>query len=113
MATSPRRQHGSWASVRRPSARSRRRAVPYSDKEARMPDLREVFELTTKQMGEPDVDSWREQEKRQRKTNRSKKIGAIAVAAVLAGAGVVLGISTLGGDGAQPASPSSDSTPTP
>ena len=27
-----------------------------------MPDLREVFELTTKQMGEPDVDSWREQE---------------------------------------------------
>lgn len=78
-----------------------------------MPDLREVFELTTKQMGEPDVDSWREQEKRQRKTNRSKKIGAIAVAAVLAGAGVVLGISTLGSDGAQPASPSTDSTPTP
>jgi len=29
-ATTPRRPHASWASVRRPSARSRRRAVPYS-----------------------------------------------------------------------------------
>jgi Tol biopolymer transport system component len=48
-----------------------------------MPDLREVFEMTTKQMGEPDVDSWREQEKRQRNANRNKKVGAIALAAAI------------------------------
>ena len=78
-----------------------------------MPDLREVFELTTKQMGEPDVDSWREQEKRQRHASRNKKVGAIAVAAVLAGAGVVLGISTLGGDSAQPTTPDPSRRPPP
>jgi hypothetical protein len=44
-----------------------------------MPELREVFEMTTKQMGEPDVDSWREQEKRQRNASRNKKIGAISL----------------------------------
>lgn len=48
-----------------------------------MPELREVFEMTTKQMGEPDLDSWREQEKRQRIANRNKKIGAFAVAAAI------------------------------
>ena len=31
-ATAPRRPHGSWASVRRPSERSRRRAEPYSER---------------------------------------------------------------------------------
>jgi hypothetical protein len=49
-----------------------------------MADLREVFEMTTNQMGEPDVDSWREQEKRQRNANRNKKIGAFALAAAVA-----------------------------
>lgn len=49
-----------------------------------MPDLREVFEMTTKQMGEPDLDSWREQQKRQRKASRNKKLGAFAVAAAFA-----------------------------
>jgi Tol biopolymer transport system component len=48
-----------------------------------MPDLKEVFEMTTKQMGEPDVDSWREQEKRQRNANRNKKVGAFALAAAI------------------------------
>jgi len=48
-----------------------------------MPDLREVFEMTTKQMGEPDVDSWREQEKRQRRAARNRKAGAIALVAAL------------------------------
>jgi hypothetical protein len=48
-----------------------------------MPDLREVFEMTTKQMGEPDLDSWREQEKRQRRSSRNKRIGAFAVAAAI------------------------------
>ena len=55
-----------------------------------MPDLREVFEMTVKQMGEPDVDSWREQERRQRKANRNKRIGAIVVAAVLVAVGVAV-----------------------
>jgi len=68
-----------------------------------MPELREVFEMTTKQMGEPDLDSWREQEKRQHKASRNKKLGAIAVAAMLVIAGVVIGISTLGNDDVQPA----------
>jgi hypothetical protein len=48
-----------------------------------MPDLREVFEMTTKQMGDPDLDSWREQQKRQRNASRNKKLGAFAVAAVI------------------------------
>jgi Tol biopolymer transport system component len=48
-----------------------------------MPELREVFEMTTKQMGEPDVDAWREQEKRQRNANRNKKVGAFALAAAI------------------------------
>jgi Tol biopolymer transport system component len=48
-----------------------------------MPDLREVFEMTAKQMGEPDVDSWREQEKRQRNANRNRKVGAFALVAAI------------------------------
>jgi hypothetical protein len=58
-----------------------------------MPELREVFEMTTKQM-EPDVDAWREQEGRQRKSSRNKRIGAFAVAAAIGLAAVALIIST-------------------
>jgi dipeptidyl aminopeptidase/acylaminoacyl peptidase len=54
-----------------------------------MPELREVFEMTTKQM-EPDVDAWRQQEQQQRRTSRNRKIGALAVAAVVGVAAVVL-----------------------
>jgi hypothetical protein len=57
-----------------------------------MPELREVFEMTTKQM-EPDVDAWREQEKRQRRSGRNAKIGAFAVAAALGLAAIVLVLS--------------------
>jgi Tol biopolymer transport system component len=67
-----------------------------------MSELREVFEMVTKQT-EPDVDAWREQERRQRNANRNKKIGAIALVAVLVVAGVVLAISTMGSDDVQPA----------
>jgi Tol biopolymer transport system component len=45
-----------------------------------MADLKEVFAMATKQV-EPDQDSWNEQERRQRRTVRSRKIGAIALAA--------------------------------
>jgi Tol biopolymer transport system component len=54
-----------------------------------MPELREVFEMTTKQV-EPDVDAWREQEKHQRRSSRNKKIGAFAVAAAIGLVAVVL-----------------------
>ena len=47
-----------------------------------MPELREVFQMTTKQI-EPDVDAWREQERHQRRSVRKKKIGAFAVAAAI------------------------------
>jgi Tol biopolymer transport system component len=46
-------------------------------------ELREVFEMVTKQT-EPDHDSWREQERRQRRVARNRKIGAIALSAALA-----------------------------
>jgi hypothetical protein len=62
-----------------------------------MPDLREVFEMTTKQMGEPDVDSWREQEKRQRNASRNKKIGALAVVAAIAVVAIAWIVGTSGG----------------
>ena len=54
-----------------------------------MPELREVFEMTTRQV-EPDVDAWREQEKHQRRSSRNKRIGAFAVAAAIGLAAVVL-----------------------
>jgi hypothetical protein len=57
-----------------------------------MSELREVFEMTTKQV-EPDLEAWREQEKRQRRANRNKKIGAFAVVAAL---GVVAFVAILG-----------------
>jgi dipeptidyl aminopeptidase/acylaminoacyl peptidase len=47
-----------------------------------MTDLKELFEMTTKQI-EPDLDSWREQEDRQRRRGRNRRIGAFAVAAAV------------------------------
>jgi hypothetical protein len=64
-----------------------------------MPELREVFEMSTKQV-EPDMDSWREQEKRQRKTNRNRKVGAFAVAAAIGLAAVALILGTREGQNA-------------
>jgi hypothetical protein len=54
-----------------------------------MPELREVFEMTTRQV-EPDVDAWREQEKHQRRSSRNKRLGAFAVAAAIGLTAVVL-----------------------
>jgi TolB protein len=53
------------------------------------------------------------EERRQRNANRNKKLGAMAVAAVILIAGVVVGISTLGSDGGQPTSVGSDPTTPP
>jgi len=43
-----------------------------------MVDLREVFEMTTKQV-EPDMDSWRQQEERQHGAQRNRRLGALVV----------------------------------
>ena len=47
-----------------------------------MPELREVFEMVTQQI-EPDQDSWKEQGRLQRRSARNRKMGALAVAAVI------------------------------
>ena len=58
-----------------------------------MAELKEVFEMVTKQT-EPDQDSWRQQEQRQRRTTRNRRVGAIAVvAAMLALAALVFVVS--------------------
>lgn len=75
-----------------------------------MPELREVFEMTTKQI-EPDVDAWREQEKRQRRSSRKGKIGAFAVAAVLGLAAIVLVFTNRTEPGSN--GPAGDPSPTP
>jgi hypothetical protein len=63
-----------------------------------MPELKEVFEMVTKQT-EPDLGSWNDQEQRQRRSVRNRKIGAFAiVAAVVAGA-AILAFTLPGGDG--------------
>ena len=57
-----------------------------------MAELREVFEMTTKQV-EPDRDSWRKQEERHHRTDPQEKLGALAwrrrSVAVVAAVGVV------------------------
>jgi Tol biopolymer transport system component len=53
-----------------------------------MAELKEVFEMVTKQT-EPDLDSWREQERRQRRTARNRRMGAIALVAAIVGALVI------------------------
>jgi Tol biopolymer transport system component len=47
-----------------------------------MAELREVFEMVTRQT-EPDLDSWKEQQDRQRRRGRNRRIGAFAVAAAV------------------------------
>ena len=54
-----------------------------------MADLREVFEMTTKHV-EPDQDSWKDQEHRQRRRARNRKISVMALVAAL-----VIGIATV------------------
>jgi hypothetical protein len=47
-----------------------------------MPELKELYDLVTAH-AEPDLDAWREQERRQRTTTRNKGLGAYALAAAL------------------------------
>lgn len=48
-----------------------------------MSELKKLFEMVTNKT-EPDLDSWQQQEHRQRRTGRNRKLGAILVAAALA-----------------------------
>jgi Tol biopolymer transport system component len=73
-----------------------------------MPDLREVFEMV-KQQTEPDLDSWSEQERRMRSTQRKRKYGALALVAALALVVTVVVASNLEGD--NPSVPPASSGP--
>ena len=53
-----------------------------------MPDLKEAFEMVKQQI-EPDLDSWAEQERRIRQSQRKRKYAALALVAALA---VVVGL---------------------
>lgn len=52
-----------------------------------MPELKEVFEMVRNQT-EPVTGAWEEQERRQRRVTRNRKIGAISLSAALAVVGV-------------------------
>ena len=54
-----------------------------------MPELREVFEMVTKQT-EPDLDAWHQQERRMRRAARNRRVGAIGLVAALGVAAVVI-----------------------
>ena len=56
-----------------------------------MAEVKEVFEMSTKQI-EPDQDSWKDQEQRQRRAGRRRKAGAIVVAAVIATVAVMVAL---------------------
>ena len=78
-----------------------------------MAELRELFEMTTKQM-EPDQDSWRKQEERHHRDARRRKVGALAVAAtiaIVAGVGIVWSLDgDRAGEETTPATAGSDTT---
>ncbi len=105
---------GSWASGRPRSERSRHRVGPCSVKGARMPELKEVFDMVTKQT-EPDLDSWTEQEERQRRSTRGRKLGVYALVAALIAGLVVLAVASQhqsrSGVATQPPTPSFRTTP--
>lgn len=52
-----------------------------------MPELKEVFDMVSQKV-EPDLDSWNQQERRQRRSSRNRKVGALALAAVVVGIAV-------------------------
>jgi dipeptidyl aminopeptidase/acylaminoacyl peptidase len=78
-------------------------------------ELREVFEMITRNT-EPDRDAWEEQERRQRRAARTRKLGAIGLVAALMVAGIVFAVTRDDGTTVQqPAEPvpsaSGDGTP--
>ena len=59
-----------------------------------MPELKEVFDMVTKQT-EPDLRSWQQQEERQRRSTRRHRLGAYGLVAALLMALAVFAISSL------------------
>src|SRR3712207_6667688 len=114
MTTAQRRPRGSWAYDHRPFGPSPPRAEPHcARQEARMPDLREVFEMV-KQQTEADLDSCAEQERRMRREQRKQKGGAFGLVAVFAAAAFVFILSSSSDDGdGVPTSPAESVDPTP
>lgn len=62
-----------------------------------MPELKEVFDMVTKQT-EPDLDSWREQEQRQRRTARNRRVGAFALVAAIGVVAAFIAINAMRAD---------------
>lgn len=62
-----------------------------------MPELKEVFDMVSQKL-EPDLDSWNQQERRQRRSARNRKLGAFALVATLAIAAAVIVVTTRSGE---------------
>ena len=62
-----------------------------------MPELKEVFDMVTKQ-AEPELDSWKQQEQKQRRTARNRRIGAFALVAAIAAIAAVVAIGAMRSD---------------
>lgn len=54
-----------------------------------MPELKELFDMVSQKV-EPDLEAWREQERRQRRSARHRRIGAFALVAALGVAAAVI-----------------------
>lgn len=75
-----------------------------------MPEMKEIFDMVTKRT-EPDLSSWNEQEQRQRRMVRDRKVGAIALVVALLALAAIVAITLPGEDrtekvGNQPPPPS-------
>jgi dipeptidyl aminopeptidase/acylaminoacyl peptidase len=78
-----------------------------------MAELKEVFEMVTKQT-EPDLDSWKQQEDRHRRAARNRKVGALAlVAAIVVALGVFALVRAPNNEAPPLVSDSSSSAPSP
>jgi hypothetical protein len=74
-----------------------------------MPEIQEVFRMATQKV-RPDPEALDRQHRGQRRRVARKRAAVYALVALLLVAGVVIGISTLGSDDGQPASPGADPT---
>ena len=66
-----------------------------------MTDMKELFEMATKQM-EPDQDSWREQQRKQARSSRNRKVGALVAVAAMVIVAAVVAVSVRSGAGPDP-----------